>query len=112
MFRIVDLKLPQRQRLARQQLVHLFAMVLVNVVVAERVNKLARFELGNVRDQMRQQCVRTDIKGDAEKCVGGALVKLAVQHASILDFELKERVTRRKIDVAGLTRIPADRKST
>src|SRR5215213_8954943 len=81
-------------------------MVLVNVVVAERVNKVADFELSNMRDQMCQQCIRTDVERHAEKRIRGALIELAVKHATAFDFELKERVTRRKIDVIGLARIP------
>src|SRR6185436_18744673 len=106
MIRIVNLQLRQRQRLARQELVYLFEMVLVNVVITERVNKVSDFKLCNVRDQMRQQCIRTDIERHTEKRVRGALIKLAVKHAATFDFELKERVTRRKIDVVGLARIP------
>src|SRR5215510_5941615 len=82
-------------------------MIVVNVVVAERVNKLADFELGNMRDQMYQQRVRADVEGHAKKRVRRTLVELAVKHASILDFELKESVARRQIDVGRLARIPA-----
>src|SRR6185369_17775316 len=106
MIRIVDLQLRQRQWLARQQLVHLFEMVLVNVVVAERVNKVAGFELRNMCDEMRQECIRADVERHAEERVRGALIKLAVKHATIRNFELKERVARRKIDVVSLAWIP------
>src|SRR5829696_8171467 len=55
---------------------------------------------------MSQQCVGSDVKGHAEKRVGGTLVELAVQNASVLDFELEESVARRKIDVLSLAWIP------
>ena len=42
-------------------------MVLVDVIVAERVNKVAGFEIVNMRDQMRQQCIRTDVEWHTEK---------------------------------------------
>ena len=81
-------------------------MVLVDVIIAERVNKLANLQFSDVRDQVRQQCIRTDVERHTEKCIGRALVELAMKHSSVFDFELKQRVTRRKIDVVGLTRIP------
>ena len=44
--------LRQRKWLARQQFLDLFKMVLVDVVIAERVNKLADFQPANVRDHV------------------------------------------------------------
>src|SRR5829696_5873139 len=107
MLRIVDLQLRQRQRLARQELLHLFEMILVDVIIAERVDKLAHFKLSDMRDQMSQKRIRTDVERDAEKRVGRALVELAMKNAPILHFELKQRMTRRQIDVISLSRIPA-----
>src|SRR5215216_2276443 len=105
--RIVDLQLGQRQRLARQELLYLFAVIVINVIIAECVDKLADFKISHVRDQMSQQRVRADVERHAEKRIGGALVELAVKHAAVLDFELKERVAGRKIDVVRLSRVPS-----
>src|SRR5215813_9696923 len=85
-------------------------MVLVNMIIAERVNELADLQAAHVCDQMRQQCIRADVEGDAEKRIGGALIQLAMKHARVstfFDFELKERVTRREIDVVTLAWVPA-----
>ena len=79
----------QRQRLARQELLHLFEVVLVDVVIAECVNELADFQSSDVCDQMSEQCIRADVEGHTEKRISGALIKLAVKHATVLDFELK-----------------------
>src|SRR5690242_6274392 len=81
-------------------------MVIVNMIIAERVNKLADFKVANMRDQVHQQRIRTDVERHAEKRVGGTLIELAMQHAPALDFELKQRVTRRQIDVVSLSWIP------
>src|ERR1041385_4188090 len=65
---------------------------------------------------MSQQCVRADVEGHAEKRVGRALIELAVEDRGIsptvtegfllLDFELKQSVTRREGDVVTLARVP------
>ena len=81
-------------------------MILVDVIIAERVNKVADFKLRDVRDQVRQQRIRTDVERHAEKSIGGALIELAVKNATVLHFELKQRVTRRQVDVVSLARIP------
>src|SRR5207253_10669513 len=46
-------------------------------------------------------------EGHAEKCVGGTLIELAMKHTLFFDFELKQRVTGRQIDVIAFARIPA-----
>src|SRR6185295_11880011 len=80
-------------------------MVLVNMVIAERVNKLANFKPTHMRDQMHQQGVRADIEGHAKERVGGTLIELAVQYPRI-HFELKQGVAGRQVYVISLARIP------
>ncbi len=81
-------------------------MILVNVVIAQRVNEVAHFEFGDVRDQVHQQRVRADVEWHAKEGIGGALVKLTVKNASALDLELKQRVTRRQGDLIARFRVP------
>src|ERR1043165_8746745 len=81
-------------------------MIVVDVIIAECVDKVTDPKICNVCDEMCQQRIRTDIERHAEKRVGGTLVKLAVKNATVLDLELKQRVTRRQIDVISLARIP------
>src|SRR6476660_3129202 len=62
---------------------------------------------------MRQQGVLTDVERHTEECIGGALIKLAMKHGtscgqdSVFDLELKQRVTRRKVDIVAFAGIPA-----
>ena len=56
-FRIVDLQLGERERIALQELLNLVKVVFVDVVVAEGVDEFAGLELSHVCDQMCQECV-------------------------------------------------------
>ena len=49
---IKDFEPRQRIRLAREQLLHLLDVVLIDVLVAEGVNKLANFQPGNMGHHM------------------------------------------------------------
>src|SRR5205085_7809649 len=89
---IPDFESRQRQRLAREKLLDLREMILVDVQVAERVYELANVKLADVRDHVRQQRVGRDVEGHAEEGVGRALVELAVERSTALDFELKDCV--------------------
>ena len=49
---------------------YLFEMVPVDVVIAERVDELARFEFAHVREHVRQERVGTDVEGHADEQLG------------------------------------------
>src|SRR2546423_5306703 len=104
---IPDFESRQRQRLAREKLLDLREMILVDVQVAERVYELAHIQLADVRDHVRQQRVGRDVEGHAEEGVGRALVELAMKNATALDFKLKDGVARREVYVVGDARGPA-----
>src|SRR3989440_5781843 len=104
---VADFEPGQRQRLAREKLLDLREMILVDVQVAERVYELADLQLADVRDHVRQQGVGTDVEGHAEEGVRRALVKLTVECATALDFKLKERVAGREVYVVCDARVPA-----
>jgi hypothetical protein len=55
---------------------------------------------------MRQQRIRTDVEGHAQKCVGRSLIKLTVKNSRSLNLELKQSVTWRQIDVVAFAGIP------
>ena len=82
-------------------------MILINMIVAKRVNEISDLQLAYVCDHVRQQCIRTDIKRNAEKRVSRALIQLAMKRALVLDFELEERMARRKIYKVANCRVPS-----
>src|SRR5258706_1981350 len=63
-----------------------------------------------MRDQVCKQRIRADIERHAEERIRRSLIKLAMKHTfarALLDLKLKERVTRRQIDVVTFPRVPA-----
>src|SRR2546423_10025956 len=104
---VADFEPGQRQRLAREKLLDLREMILVDVQVAERVYELAHVQLADVRDHVRQERVRRDVEGHAEEGVRRTPVKLAMKSATALDLKLKDGVARRKVYVVGDARVPA-----
>src|SRR5438270_12888334 len=97
-------------------------MVLVDMIIAERVNEITNVKIADVRDEMRQQGIRADVERHAEKCIGRSLIELTVENRTlryrvrsptvreglvhILDLELEQSVTRRQIDIVAFARIP------
>lgn len=81
-------------------------MILVDVIIAERVDELADFQVARMRDHVCQQSVGTDVEGNSEKRIRRTLVQLAMQNFPRLDLELKERVTRWKINRFADARVP------
>ena len=55
----------------------LFKMIEVEMGIAESVDKLPRLKVAYLGDHHRQQGIRGDVEGDAQKDVGAALVQLA-----------------------------------
>src|SRR5438128_911952 len=99
-------------------------MVFVDVIIAQGVDEFADFQTANVRHDMSQQCVRADVEGYTEKRICRPLIKLTMQHrrgratsfkspavrkgsVGLLNLELKDRMTRRQVDVITLVGIPA-----
>src|SRR5690606_8537808 len=71
----------QRTWLARELERGLFQMIVVQVGVAERVNKFTRLKFGHPRYHHSQQSIRGDIKRYAQEYIGTSLVKLAGKSA-------------------------------
>src|SRR5690554_3154126 len=74
----LDDQFGQRPRLALQLLENnvVRQVVLIQMTVAKRMNKLPHFQIALLSDHMRQQRVRGNIERHAQKQVGTALVKL------------------------------------
>ncbi len=81
-------------------------MVFVNVIIAERVNKVADTQFTYMGHHMHQQRIRTDVERHPKERVRGALVQLAMQNAPALDLKLKQRMTGRQVNVVSLPRVP------
>src|SRR4051812_42008547 len=103
---ILNLKTRQRQRLAPQQRFHLLKMVPVDVIIAERVDKIAHLQPAHVREHVRQEGVGADVEGHSEESVSRALVELAMKYALPFNLELEESVAGRKVNAVALARIP------
>jgi len=87
----------RRAVIAREEELHLFDVVGVDVGVAEGVDEGADVEAGDVGDHVGEDGVRGDVEGHAEEEVGGTLVELAGEcgGAALLgrgDVELEEEV--------------------
>ena len=80
-------------------------MVVVDVRVAEDVHEVAHFEVADLRDHVRQCCVRRDVEGHTDEQVGGTLVQLAAEPA-LGHVELEEGVTRRQRHLRDLPDVP------
>ena len=96
----------QFERLASEQLVHLFKVILVNVQVAEGVNEIADFKSAHVSYEVSKQSVTANVERYAEKGVSTALVELAMKRCAIFDLELKQRMARRQGYVVTYARVP------
>src|SRR5690348_7369656 len=101
------MKLRKRERLACQQLIHLLAVVTVDVQIAEGVDEVTDLETADMSDEMRQERIAGDIERNAEERIGRPLVKLAVQCAAIFHFELEQRVARGQGDFVAGFGVPA-----
>src|SRR5580765_5458800 len=92
-------------------------MVFVDVIIAERVDEFTDFEIADVGDEVSKQSVRANVERHAQKRIRRALIKLAVKKRGssptvregvhVLDLELKQRMTRRQVDMVTLARVPA-----
>ena len=49
---------------------------------------------------------RAGVERHAEKRISRSLIKLTVKDSLLLDFELKQRMTRRQVDVVADARVP------
>src|SRR5690554_4306428 len=97
----LDDQFGQRPRLAFQLFEHdvVRQVVLIQMTVAKRMNKLPHFQITLLGDHMRQQRVRGNIERHAQKQVGTALVKLTRQLA-VGHVELEQAVARRQCHAA------------
>src|ERR1700722_15062785 len=99
---------PQGRQLARRPRElepRLLEMVEVEVRIAERVDELARRQIGHLRDHQGEQRIGRDVERHAEKDVGGALVELTGEPA-VDDVELEEAMARRQRHLVDVGRVP------
>src|ERR1700674_1011873 len=90
----IELHPRERSKIAGELLTRLFEMILVKVQIAESVDELAGAQLADLRDHHREQRIRGDVEGHAEKQIGAALIKLAAQLA-VAHVKLEENVAGR-----------------
>src|SRR5260370_7632220 len=81
-------------------------MIPVDVIIAKRVDKLARIQLTNMGHQMHQQGIRSDVEWHYEKSIRRPLIELTMKDVTVFNFELKQRVAGWQIYVVSLVRIP------
>lgn len=104
----IDVHFRQGSWLAVQLFVHLIKVVLVDVQVAEGVNKISGFEIADLCHHLGQQRVGSDIERHAEEQVGTALVELAAQAAVLgIDEKLKKGVAGGQGHLIELAGIPS-----
>lgn len=70
-------------------------MVCVDVCIAERMSENAGLQVTFLGDHMHQNSVAGDVERYAQREIGAALVKLAVQPA-VYDIELEKQMTGRQ----------------
>src|SRR5689334_17753137 len=83
----IEAHLGQGTRLASELGFGLLKVVGVEMKVAERVDKCARFQIANLRSHEGEQGVGSDVERDAKEEVGAALIELAAQ-LTVLNEEL------------------------
>ena len=81
-------------------------MVLVNMRVSHEVNQLSHLHAHHIRHDMRQQRVRSDIKGNPEAHVTGPLVQRTRKLVFGTDVELEEHMTGRKSHLVEVHWVP------
>jgi hypothetical protein len=81
----------QRAGSAGELEVGLFQVVAVEVDIPQTVNKVAGLEPGGLGYHEGEKGIRSDVKGQTEKQVGGALVEVAGK-PSLGDIELEEHM--------------------
>lgn len=92
-------------RLPFQLLVHLIHMVVVNVCIAQRVNKITGIQPAHVGNHVRQQSVAGNIEWYTESHVGAALVHLARQ-LSVGHVKLDKTMARRQDHLRNVHGVP------
>lgn len=70
-------------------------MVEVDMDVTEGMHEGANLEVADMRNEMREECIRSDIERYAEEDISRSLIQLTAQF-SIEHIKLKQRMTRRK----------------
>ena len=101
----VELQFRERSCVPRQLLIHLIYMIAVDMRIAEGVYELAWLQSRDLRHQVCEQGIRSDIEGHPEKEIGTPLIQLT-REPSIGNVELKDRVARRERHVFDLADIP------
>ncbi len=69
------------------------------------MDKITRFQITDLCDHQRQQCVGSDVKRHTKQDIGAALIQLARQLA-IRDIKLKQVVTGRQSQIIDFCRVP------
>ena len=92
----IDFHLRQRQWLARQLQAGLFQMIGIQVHVAKSMNEFPRLKSRHLGDHQGQQGVGGNVKWNAQKEIGAALIELARQFA-VGDVKLKQAMARVKL---------------
>src|SRR5690625_3253969 len=91
--------------LARELLVDLIEVVVVDVNIAASPDKFTDLEVDLLGDHVRQQCVTGDVEGNSQKQISGSLIQLAREFA-IRDVKLKQGVARRERHAGNIGNIP------
>ena len=76
-YRAIQFYPGQRSTITTQLFVRLVEMVLVEMQIAESVNKIARDQIDHLRDHHGEQRVGGNVEWDAEEQIGAPLIKLA-----------------------------------
>lgn len=95
----------QRPRVARQLQFRLLQMVVIQMAVTARPDKIARIQVALMRDHVRKQRVRCDVERNAQECVGASLVELARKPA-VRNVKLKQHMARRQRHFRQIDDIP------
>lgn len=101
----IEFHLRERTKFARQLQSHLIEMIVVDMRIAERMDKLSCFEPGNVRNHLQQQRVRSDVERHSEENIRAALVELQAE-SPVGNVELKEGMAGRQVHISQITDIP------
>ena len=101
----IDAHCRQPSRLARKLESHLLEVVVVDMGITERVDKLAGFQLCHLRHHQEEKGVGSDVEWHPKEDVGRALIQLQTEPA-VSNIELEQGVAWRQVHIWDVGYVP------
>ena len=100
----IDVHARQRARRTAKLEPYLFHVIGINMRIAQRMHKIARFQARYLCYHHQQKCVRSDVERHSQKYICTALVELQTQ-TPLGYIKLKESMTGRELHIGQISYI-------